>query len=88
MINKKKPYNPLFEPIPGNDLNLHTGLESDDVLTGKTSEKIHKEVFGDLSDKNLMEDIFGTTPRKRYEDITLKDRKERSQKRRKPVWDK
>jgi len=86
MINKKKPYNPLFEPIPGNDLNLHTGLESDDVLTGKTSEKIHKEVFGELSDKDLFSDIFGVPKKKHYVDVTLAERKH--QKPRKPIWDK
>lgn len=68
--------NPIFDPIPGNDLNLHTGLEGEDVISGKTSKRIHKDVFGDLNDEGLFDDIFGV-PKKRFDDITLKNKKKR-----------
>ena len=88
MPDKKKSYNPLFEPIPGNDLNLHTGLEQEDVVKGKTSERIHKEVFGELSDEHLMNDIFGISKKQHFEDVTLSEQKKRQPKRRKPIWEK
>ena len=53
-----KHYNPLFEPLP-NQTFPHLGSELDeDTVSGKTSEKIHREVFGNLNDKELYEDIF------------------------------
>ena len=58
-MTNKKPYNPLFEPVGPPLPNLGTGLEREEVISGKTSERIHKDVFGELSDKGLFDDIFG-----------------------------
>ena len=55
--------------------NLHTGFEDDDVISGKTSERISKEVFGDLNDDNLFNDIFGIPkkPKKKHTEVDYKN---------------
>ena len=69
----------IFDPLPGSDSfpDLGTGFDKD-VISGKTSKEVHKEVFGDISDRGLFNDIFGA-PRKpaskKYVDETLESKR-------------
>ena len=71
-MTNKKPWS-IFDPLPGKDINLGTGFEEEAVKSGKTSERVHKDVFGDLNDEGLFDDIFGVS----YDDVTLKNRKKK-----------
>ena len=72
-MTEKKPWT-IFDPLPDQTPFPDLGTApSKDLLSGKTSREIHREVFGDLNDNSLHDDIFGVT----HEDLTLKNRKKK-----------
>ena len=72
-MTEKKPWS-IFDPLPDQTPFPDLGTApSKDLLSGKTSREIHREVFGDLNDNSLYDDIFGVT----HEDLTLKNRKKK-----------
>ena len=72
-MTNKKPWT-IFDPLPDQTPFPDLGTApSKDLLSGKTSREIHREVFGDLNDNSLHDDIFGVT----HEDLTLKNRKKK-----------
>ena len=72
-MTEKKPWS-IFDPLPDQTPFPDLGTApSKDLLSGKTSREIHREVFGDLNDNSLHDDIFGVT----HEDLTLKNRKKK-----------
>ena len=72
-MTEKKPWT-IFDPLPDQTPFPDLGTApSKDLLSGKTSREIHREVFGDLNDNSLYDDIFGVT----HEDLTLKNRKKK-----------
>ena len=72
-MTNKKPWS-IFDPLPDQTPFPDLGTApSKDLLSGKTSREIHREVFGDLNDNSLHDDIFGVT----HEDLTLKNRKKK-----------
>ena len=75
-MTNKKPWT-IFDPLPDQTPFPDLGTApSKDLLSGKTSREIHREVFGDLNDNNLHDDIFGV-PKKKYVDETLEIKKRR-----------
>ena len=72
-MTEKKPWT-IFDPLPDQTPFPDLGTAPNkDLLSGKTSREIHREVFGDLNDNSLHDDIFGVT----HEDLTLKNRKKK-----------
>jgi hypothetical protein len=74
-MSNKKLYNPLFEPLPDQSFPILGTEPTEELRTGRTGPNIHKEVFGDLSDRELFSDIFGLKLASRSQreiDITLK----------------
>ena len=71
-MSYKKPWS-IFDPLPDQSFPDLGTAPSKDLLSGKTSKDIHKEVFGDLSDRGLYDDIFGNSKKrsKQYTDETL-----------------
>ena len=75
-MTEKKPWS-IFDPLPDQTPFPDLGTApSKDLLSGKTSREIHREVFGDLNDNSLYDDIFGV-PKKKYVDETLEIKKRR-----------
>ena len=75
-MTNKKPWT-IFDPLPDQTPFPDLGTApSKDLLSGKTSREIHREVFGDLNDNSLHDDIFGVT-KKKYVDETLEIKKRR-----------
>jgi hypothetical protein len=74
-MTHKKPWS-IFDPLPDKPFPDLGTEPSEEMKSGKLSPRIHKEVFGDLNDEGLFDDIFGV-PKKKYVDITLKNKKKR-----------
>ena len=72
-MTSKKPWS-IFDPLPDQSFPDLGTTPSKELLSGQISKDIHKEVFGDMSDKGLYDDIFGA-PKKRYVDETLVNKK-------------
>ena len=73
-MTNKKPWS-IFDPLPDQTPFPDLGTApSKDLLSGKTSREIHREVFGDLNDNSLHDDIFGV-PKKKYVDETLANKR-------------
>ena len=77
-MSNKKPWT-IFDPLPDQSFPDLGTTPSKDLLSGKTSKDIHKEVFGDLSDRGLYDDIFGNSKKrsKQYTDETLESKRAR-----------
>ena len=75
-MTEKKPWT-IFDPLPDQTPFPDLGTAPNkDLLSGKTSREIHREVFGDLNDNSLYDDIFGV-PKKKYVDETLANKRKR-----------
>ena len=57
-MTNKKPWT-IFDPLPDQSFPDLGTTPSKELISGQTSKEIHKEVFGDMSDKGLYDDIFG-----------------------------